>query len=174
MKGAFILMSPGLVALLVGCSTTPVALAPVGPNPLGSKGPSAKGELQVFSSLAEQSDDQNQGSTDPAPLWYQHTDYNIYDQSGKLVKHVGNTIGHYEQAPRRVTLPAGRYLVKARAKDYLRVEVPVTIEPGRTTRIHLDDNWKPAADTPNREWVSLPNGNPVGWRAESTKELGSN
>jgi hypothetical protein len=174
MKSVCIFLGPGLVSLLVGCSSTPVALAPIGPNPAGNERIASKGELQVFSNLAEQSDNENQGSTDPAPLWHQHADYNLYDMQGKLVKHVDNTVGHYEQAPRRVVLPAGRYLVKARAKDYLQVEVPVTIERGRTTRVHLDDNWRLPADAPKRELVSLPNGNPVGWRAESAKEIGSN
>jgi hypothetical protein len=172
MQSVYVLLGTGVVSLLVGCSSTPVALAPVGPNPVGVQRTASKGELQVFSNLDEQSDDQNQGSEDP--VWHQHTDYRIYDLHGKLVKRVDNTIGHYEQAPRLVALPAGKYLVKAQAKDYLRVEVPVTIEPGRVTRVHLDDNWKLPADTSKRELVSMPNGNPVGWRAESTKEIGTN
>ena len=169
MRNGYVLLGTSLVSLFVGCSSTPVVLAPVGPNPVGSETLGSKGELQIFSSLVEQSDDQNQGSEDP--VWYQHTDYRIYDLHGKLVKRVDNTIGHYEHAPRLVALPAGRYLVKAQAKDYLWVEVPVTIEPGRTTRVHLDDKWKLPADTPKRELVSMPNGNPVGWRAESSNEI---
>jgi hypothetical protein len=132
----------------------------------------ATGDLQVFSSLIEKNDDQNQGSDNPA--WYQHTDYRVYNLQGKLVKRVDNTIGRYEQAPRRVALPAGRYLVKAQAKDYFWVEVPVTIERGRTTRVHLDDNWKLPATAPTSGIVSLPNGKPVGWSAISTWETGLN
>jgi hypothetical protein len=165
MKSICILLGPCLLALLVGCSSTPVALAPVGPYPAGNERIVSKGELQVFSNPAEQSANENQGSKDP--VWYQHTDYNIYNLQGKLVKHVDNTNGHYEQAPRRVNLAPGRYIVKAQAKDYLQVEVPVTIERGRTTRVHLDDKWNLPADTSKRELVSLPNGNPVGWRAEA-------
>jgi len=87
---------------------------------------------------------------------------------------VDNTIGYYARAPRRVTLPAGRYLVKAQAKDYFWVDVPVIIERGQTTRVHLDDNWKLPAETPKTELVSFPNGNPVGWQAESTRKIGVN
>ena len=170
MKSVCIILGFGLISLLVGCSSTPVAIGPVGPNPAGSERMTSKGELEVFSNLAEQSDDQNQGSTDP--VWYQHTDYRVYDLHGKLVKRVSNANGHYGRAPRRVALPAGQYLVRAQAKDYLQVEVPVTIERGRTTRVHLDDNWKPPADTPKKELVTLPNGNPVGWRIASTVEIG--
>jgi hypothetical protein len=77
MRSVCIVLGPGLVSLLVGCSSTPVALAPIGPNPVGGERIASKGELQVFSNLAGQSDDQNQGSKDP--VWYQHTDYNIYN-----------------------------------------------------------------------------------------------
>ena len=172
MKSVSILLGAGLVSLLAGCASTPIALAPVGPNPVGIEGMASQGELQVFSSLTEQSDNQNQGSDDP--VWYQHTGYGIYSLDGKLVERVDNAKGHYSEAPLRVSLPAGRYLVRAEAEDYVSVEVPVVIERGRTTRVHLDDNWKLAPGTPGRELVSLPNGNPVGWRAESAKETGTN
>ena len=159
MKNIHLLMGAGLAALLAGCATTPVALAPVGPNPAGSRSGVSEGGLQVFSSLVGRSEGNN-------PSWYQHTDYSIYDLNGKLVKHVDNTIGYYEKAPRRVTLPAGRYFLKAQANDYLWVDVPVTIERGQTTRVHLDDNWKLPATASKAELVSLPNGNPAGWRAD--------
>ena len=173
MKSVCILLSAGLVSLVAGCSSTPVVLAPVGPNPAGSEKTAWNGELQVFSSVAEQTEDQNQASND-FPVWYQHTDYSIYTPAGKLVKHVDNTIGQYERAPRRVALPAGQYLVKAQAKDYRQVELTVTIERGRTTRAHLDGNWKLPAATPKNELVAMPNGQPVGWRAQSTRETGIN
>jgi len=160
----------GLLAVLIGCSSTPVDLARVGPNPAGIERTASKGGLQVFSSLAEENDDQSQGSTDS--FWHQHTDYSIYDSQGKRVERVNNTIGQYERTPRMVTLPAGRYVVKAEAKDYFWVEVPVTIEPGRTTRVHLDANWQPPANAPKNGLVSMTNGIPVGWRAEPAKEIG--
>jgi hypothetical protein len=172
MKSLYILLSAGFISLVVGCSSTPVALAPVGPNPGGPQRTASQGELLVFSSLVEQSDNQNQGSTDPT--WFNHTDYGIYTVQGKLVERVLNRAGHYTQAPRLVTLPAGHYVVKAEAKGYFRVEVPVTVEGGRTTRVHLDGNWKPPVDGSQKTVVSLPNGIPVGWRAEPSKELGIN
>ena len=165
MKTNLVLMGAVLFALLTGCATTRVALGPVGPNPDGTAVAATAGGLQVFSRLAAQSDDQNQGSTDP--IWYQHTDYSIYDLQGKLVKRVGNTIGHYEEAPRLVNLPAGQYLVKAQAADFFWVQVPVTIKSGETTRVHLDDQWTLPAYASNPEVVRMPNGKPVGWRAGS-------
>jgi hypothetical protein len=172
MKKLFVLLGAGMVSLLMGCSSAPVALAPVGPNPLGSESTVDEGQLQVFSGLAERSDNRNQASEDP--VWYQHTDYRIYDLHGKLVKRVNNTIGHYEQTPRPVALPAGRYVVKAEASDYSMVQVPVTIKRGRITRIHLDDNWKVPADAPRNELVRMPNGKPAGWRAETTNQTAIN
>jgi hypothetical protein len=77
-----------LISLLVGCSSTPVTLPPVGPNPISLESPGPDGQLEVFSYRHEQSDDQNQGSTDPA--WYQHTDYDIYRPNGRLVEHIEN------------------------------------------------------------------------------------
>jgi hypothetical protein len=167
MKSVYCLLGTGLVLALVGCSSTPVALAPVGPDPVGSERMASEGELQVFSSLLGRSEGDN-------PTWYQHSDYYIYDLRGMLVKQVDNAIAHYATAPRPVALPTGRYLVKAQAEDYFRVEVPVTIERGRTTKVHLDDNWKLPPDTPKSQLVCMPNGNPVGWRAESTSDLGIN
>jgi hypothetical protein len=144
----------------------PVSLGPVGPNPVGVRKDGSEGELQVFSRLVSQKDDQNQAG-DGEPIWHAHTDYSIYNLNGKLVQHVDNTIGHYAERPTRVALPAGTYLVKAQAQDYLRVEVLVTIAPGRTTSVHLDDKWKPSTDEPKKEVATAPNGNPVGWLASS-------
>jgi hypothetical protein len=55
--------------------------------------------------------------------------------------------------------------VKAQAKDYFRVNVPVTIKSGQTTRVHLDDNWTAPPEAKKSELVVLPDGNPVGWRS---------
>jgi hypothetical protein len=162
MKDIILLLGAGLVSLLVGCASTPVALAPVGPNPVSVRSNPSGGGLQVFSSLVGRSEGDN-------PVWYQHTGYYIYDLHGKLVKRVDNTIGYYAEAPRRVALPSGKYLVKAQASDYLWVDVPVTIKPGRTTRVHLDDSWKPPTGTPKTQLVCLPNGNPAGWRVSPDK-----
>lgn len=159
MKSVFFLLGTGLVSLLVGCSSTPVVLAPVGPNPVGPESMVSQGNLEVFSSLVGRTEGDN-------PTWYQHTDYYIYDLHGKTVRHVDNTIGYYAKAPCRVALPAGKYLVKAKANDFSWVDVPVTIERGRTTRVHLADNWQVPTNTPQKELVSMPNGNPIGWRAD--------
>ena len=156
-----------MVSLLVGCSTTPVAVAPIGPNPAGIQNMASNGGLEVYSRLTGRAEGDN-------PTWYQHTDYSIYNSQGKMIKHVENSVGYYATAPRTVALPAGDYVVKARATDYLWVNVPVVIEQGRTTRVHLDDNWGLPADSAKGQLVLMPNGNPVGWHAETAKGFGMN
>lgn len=153
-------------ALLAACASRPITLGPVEPgsHPVEST-ISGTGRLQVFSRLAEQTDDQNQGDNGGDPPWYQHTDYNVYDAGGKRVKHVDNTVGHYSTSPRIISLRPGKYTVIAPARDWLSVRIPVIIERNKTTQVHLDDNWRPPPATPKTELVSMPNGTPVGWRA---------
>ena len=160
MKTILILMVAALVAVLTGCSTNPISVAPVGPNPAFGRDSAAEGRLQVFSNIIGHSRGDN-------PPWYQHADYYIYDLQGKLLKHVNNTVGFYERAPRLVALPAGKYLVKAPANDYMWVNVPVTVKSGQTTRVHLDDKWIPPVGTSNGLLIRLPNGEPVGWLGDN-------
>ena len=104
------------------------------------------------------------------PIWYQHTDYSVYNAKGKRVKYVDNTTGHYSTSPRILSLPPGRYTVRARAKDWLSVIVPVVIERDRMTQVYLDDGWTPPAGTPKAELVGAPDGRPVGWSADSVTQ----
>ena len=155
----------GIIPLLASCASHPVTLAPVGPNPTaGRTSAIGTGSLQVFSSLAEESDDQNQGSTDPA--WYQHTDYRVYDTRGRLAAYVDNATGHYSKSPRLVSLPPGNYTVRAQASEGRLVYIPVRIVRDRTTKVHLDENWRLPPGTPKTEIVTAPGGYPVGWRAD--------
>jgi hypothetical protein len=158
------LVNVGLAASLAGCASDTVA--PVGPNPDGSKGDASTGQLQVFSRMATRDDDQNQAG-DGIPVWHQYTAYSIYDENGNLVKRVANSSGHYGRHAQVVTLPAGNYLVKAQAKDYYWVKVPVNVLPGEMTKVHLDDNWRPPGEAPKGDVVYGPDGNPIGWRSNS-------
>ncbi|MGD0613874.1 MAG: hypothetical protein ABSA69_00345, partial [Verrucomicrobiota bacterium] len=133
----------------------------------GIAGSASTGQLQVFSALQGRSEGDD-------PAWFQHTGYTVCTPSGKTLLRVNNTAGYYEKAPRSITLPEGRYLVKAQAKDYLRVHVPVVIERGRITRVHLDDAWALPATSKETEVVSVPAGYPVGWSAGPAKEVRTN
>jgi len=163
MKIIAITLGVAIAILLPGCASVPVPLAPVGPNPVFQATTASTGQLQVFSALEEHTE----GSDSD---WYQHTDYSIWSKQGTLVKRVDNTIGHYAQEPRLMPLPVGSYLVRARAKDYLLVEVPVVIQGGETTRVYLDDSWVLPERLPKAEITYTPDGFPVGWRKQQTSE----
>ena len=152
----------GLASFFVGCASRSVTVQPVGPNPNGVQTASSMGFLQVLSRERTRSDDQNQAG-DAEPVWHQHTNYRIYDQHGHLVKRVNNASGHYAESAEVVSLPPGKYVVRAPAKDYPWIQVMVKIEAGRTTRVHLDEKWVPPADAAQGEVVIMPDGNPVGW-----------
>ena len=157
MKSSYIIAATALVSLLAGCST-PVAVAPVGPNPTGIGDNAKSGQLQVFSALVGRTEGDN-------PTWFQHGNYSILDSNGNTVMRVANRDGKYALSPQAVSLRPGKYVVKAEAKDYFRVKIPVVIQAGRTTRVHLDDTWKPA-DAGATALVSLPSGAPVGWSVD--------
>ncbi len=156
MKTIPYLIGTALTALLAGCASPALVLAPVGPNPAGLTRDNPNGQLEVFSALTAQAEGDN-------PTWYQHTDYYLDSPQGKELRHVDNAIGYYATAPRIISLPAGHYLVKARAKGYLWITVPVVVEAGRTTKVHLDKNWQAPENTPQTEVVDIPGGYPVGW-----------
>lgn len=148
-------------AMVSGCST-PIALrAPVGPDPfIGVKnGPC--GSLRVFT---ETEIENNVGFEFP---YYQRTDYDVYDSTGRRIKHVSdNNLGHFEAVPRTIQLAPGVYRIKAMAAVGLGelITVPVVVESGRTTEAHLNGHWQPPANTPESQLVRAPAGFAVGWR----------
>lgn len=166
MKKTFVPTVIGIVSILTGCYSPPLALGPVGPNPIEPAHPGSNGNLEVYSSEIRRQDNQNQGG-DGMPVWYRHSDYRIYDQGGRLMARVHNSTGHYSDSPTMVILAPGKYVVKAEARNYFLVKVPVTIAAGLVTSVHLDDNWKPPPDAPPHSFVIAPNGYAVGWRAQS-------
>ena len=85
---------------------------------------------------------------------------------GRLLKKIHNNDDTMLQRPVGVGLPAGKYSVQARANGYGLVSVPVMIQAGRNTVVHLEGGSNfgnhPANDT---NMVRLPDGRIVGWRA---------
>ncbi len=159
-RTAYLLL--GVVPLLASCASPTFVSHTVGPNPFHTGTASvASGHLRVFSEIEPVTEGYDGGN----PTYYQHTDYRVYDERGRLVKYVGNTIGKYDPEPCLVSLPPGHYLVKARAKDYISVKVPVLLEPGRVTNVHLDDKWNPPTTVGSSDIVKEPDGSFVGWRA---------
>ena len=144
-------------SLVAGRAVATTTLPPVGPNPLGSQSQSVSGQLEVFSQLEGHSEGNN-------PPWYQHADYYIYDRQGNKLQHVDNAVGYYARTPRLVTLPPGEYVIKSPAKDAFWMKIPVMIQAGHVTKVHLDGDWTTPANTLEAKVVLSPSGYLVGWR----------
>lgn len=114
-----------------GCVATQPAtvLEPVRPAPVVQTihGP---GYLVVYTAIIEP-------AINPDTMFYPHTGYAIYDNHGAYYQTVRNHVGAWDETPYTVTLPPGRYTVKAEAQYEGDVQVPVVIEGGRTTVVDL-------------------------------------
>ncbi len=173
MRTTYLILVAAVTSMLPGCSTpTTTVLPAVGPNPLGAVHAGPNGDLQVFAAPEGESDintmqeEQNIG----IPQYHHRTSYSIYDSRGKLVETLTDDLGSdFKRSPRRISLPAGTYSVKAlMAVGFGQwVTLPVVIEAGRTTRVHLNGDWKPPGNTPANEIVQASDGISVGWRAVS-------
>ena len=101
---------------------------------------------------------------DDGPDLLSYTNYQIDAADGTLFQEVTN--GDYE--PTRVTLPKGTYTVVAWSDTSGEVSVPVAVEAGKITVVHLDreKDWKEAsAGVRSADLVRLPNGQAIGFRA---------
>ena len=146
-----------LVLALTGCAThAAVQLSSrVGPQPMRSR---SYGDLIVFSatrvSVTEQSE---------YPI---HTDYVLFDEHGARLQRIANSAGAFGADPVTLALPAGSYRVKALEQSGGYVVVPLSIEPGQTTVVDLDGSALPQQGIGSSDWVRLPDGHVVGWRAQ--------
>jgi len=162
MKAITIYTVIGILPLLVSCTSERMTLSPVGPRPVAWEKvlpPAGKGQLEVFT----ETDEYEWGQDVP---FFPHRDYQICTPEGKRVERVWNHQTHEDETPATVTLPAGRYLVKADAEFYGPVTVPVVIRPDQTTRVVLQPGWKPAGEFAASDLVGFPSGYFVGWRAD--------
>jgi hypothetical protein len=159
------LIGAGIIPFLAGCVSTPMALAPVGPDAINRAVPGTKGYLQVFSATEKSSPI---ASDDPT-YFNLHTGYDINDPAGKSVKFVPNHASNMDEWPDEVTLIAGNYNIVAESTCCGLVTVPVVIQQGKTTIVHLDRNWWPPSKTDTNQLVFLPDGEAVGWSSSITK-----
>ena len=153
------------VALLPGCALAGngMVLNTVGPAPSRIAAPAPSGGTLVVFSACDVNADFN--SRDPNRPEY--SDYCVFDAGGKLLQRVHNDSGTILQDPASVSLSAGTYHVVARANGYGFVTVPVVIENGRSTVLHLEGGgarWQEPAVSAD-ESVRLPDGEIVGWKA---------
>lgn len=101
--------------------------------------------------------------------YYPHTGYTVYSEDGKtVVTKVRNAIGIHDEDPSLVQLP-GKYVVLGEVENGGMVKVAVVIQPGQLTKVDLGSDWKQRTLAGNAaDWVRLPNGQIVGWRARAT------
>jgi hypothetical protein len=165
-----VLFSPAIVLIIGGCASIPMPLSIVGPDPTSRAVSRPKGYLRVFSATEKAplaAGDDALDYTFPLNL---HMGYEVTDEFGKCVKYVANRMTDMDEWPDQVTLPAGKYRIVAHSTWCGLVSVPVDIERGKTTVIHLDgDCWRPSEKTAAKQLVFLPNGEVVGWRGETTQ-----
>ena len=119
----------------------------------------------VYSGLAMGTYSDNEGVMN-------HSDYWIYSADGKPLQWVRNRVSGLSEDPASVALPPGRYSFVARAAAFGAVKVPVVIEKGKTTSVHLDGSEVTGASAKaTGQFVTLPDGLIVGWRAEDDEKV---
>ena len=118
----------------------------------------------VYSGLAMGTYSDNEGVLN-------HSDYWIYAADGKPLQWVRNRVSRQSEDPASVALPPGRYSFIARAAAFGAVKVPVVIEKGKTTFVHLDGSEPAGASAKaTGPFVTLPDGLIVGWRAQDDSQ----
>jgi hypothetical protein len=180
MKITQLLAVTGVVLCVAGCASTPKSalVQPVGPTPAAGPSGPTYGWLQVYSAREPAESDPNRAEwlLDESTYvnddsWHEpaHTDYTVYSQNDRLVERVRNNKQPEDAHPALVALPPGIYKIQAQAEEGAEENtdliIPVLIEHGKTTVVHLEGNWKPAGSYSNSDVVRLPNGQIAGWRA---------
>jgi hypothetical protein len=160
MKLKFIIIAgAAFLPLIGGCAITPTPLASIGPGPDHKAWTGPEGYLQVFT--ATQTVD-----ADFHAYFNVHVGYDIDDASGKLVKYVANHFSDLDESVDTVSLAPGAYTVVARSTWCGLMKIPVVVERGVTTSIHLDgNNWWPPSRPAGNQLVFLPNGEAAGWKS---------
>jgi hypothetical protein len=153
--------------LLAGCATgqSGITLDPVGPAPVASaKASPSAGILVVYSAYEVNADFNSRDRYRP-----EYSDYKIFAADGKLLRRVHNDSGTASQDPAEVGLPAGEYRVAASSNGFGRVTIPVVIQTGQKTVLHLEGGvgWRNKSGFNQANAVRLPDGQIVGWRADS-------
>jgi hypothetical protein len=165
MKKIYLLALMATAILHSGCASerNPVVLDAVGPAQPAKPDPATadQGTLVVYSAVDPTP---HFGARDPFRPVY--SNYEIYSPDGRLLEKIHNNDDTMLQRPVGVGLPAGKYTVQARANGNGLVSVPVIIQAGQNTVLHLEGGAnfgnRPASDT---NVVRLPDGQIVGWRA---------
>jgi hypothetical protein len=125
------LIGAAIITLLGGCVSGATALKPVGPDATSSVEANPQGRLQVYTPT-QVAEDFLRGN------FTQLMAYDIRNESGKRLMFVANQASGVEESPDQVMLPTGKYTIVADSADYGLVTVPMVIQSGKTTTVHLD------------------------------------
>ncbi len=147
------------LALVAGCTPPSRWIAPdaVGPAPVVA---SNDGDLLVYSA-----DDAIDTADADHP---HHRAYVIRAPDGSVLRAVRNQCGPFGQDPEDVTLAPGRYAIDTSATNLGPVRVPVVIESGHVTVVHLDGDAE-SDPVPGASAVRLPDGRSIGARASAAR-----
>lgn len=164
-----------LALLACGCVEVhreQLALEAVGPAPQNPAISSSIGELQVYSALQAGYVQDRYGDM-REEIVQQFSPYKIFRADGEPVLSVDNDRKSGVLEPEVARLAPGTYCVKARARGYGRVSVPVIIKSGERTVVHLEGGqmWPDKSVFNASNAVFLPNGTIVGWKAQSAPLL---
>lgn len=179
MKHIILIAASNALVCLVGCaSPSPLAVSQAGgPAPTKHGQATGNSSLQVYSARVRIPVDLNEdeflsnndfGRND---FLYEtaHTDYTVYSQDGKVLKEVRNAWGPKDPEPAVVPLAPGTYKIKAKARGFGLVTIPVVIEPGKLTTVNLQRDRQPVANSAAKaDLVWLGNSRIVGWKAKET------
>jgi len=123
---------------------------------------STNGTLLVYSAFRRNADFNSRDPNRP-----EYSDYEIFSPDGQLQQRVHNNTGTILQDAASVTLPAGKYQIKARANGYGFVTVPVIIAEQQNTILHLEGGgfWPDESAFNQTNAVRLPDGLIIGWKA---------
>jgi hypothetical protein len=179
MKCVSSIMVGTAVVCLIGCaSSAPFTVSgPVGPAPNEHAKSPGSSALQVYSARVRAPVDLNKEEF----LWnndfgkndflYEagHSDYTICTRDGKVLERVHNARSFNDPEPAVVPLPPGNYEVKANARGFGLVTIPVVIESGKLTRVNLQRGENPVvASVAKTNAVLLGGYRIVGWQAKSS------
>jgi hypothetical protein len=150
-------------SLLASCASAgpTIVQEAVGPQP-SRLSRNYTGYLIVYSATEEHTDGDS-------PARYPHSDYEVYTRDAKLFKQVRNALGYSDETPERISLPKGLYTVLAKSETAGSVSVPVIIETGKSTVLHLEreKDWMPdLSGAKESDFVRLANGQIIGFRAK--------
>ena len=169
MKALFNLILISTSTLLTGCATSSgnhlvldIVGPPISPQTTMSS-TSSTGTLLVYSAFRRNADFNSRDPYRP-----EYSDYEISSTEGKLLQKVHNNSGTMLQDAVPVETYPGKYQVRARANGYGFVTIPVIVESGQTTTLHLEGGgfWPNESGFNQTNAVRLPDGLIIGWKAK--------